>query len=973
MKISLARLALIAFVVSILAGCGGGGGDGAAPAPTSAVSVALAPAPVPPGNAPINVANLTPEQFAALQPQVVFGGAVVNSPPQVSFAIQDPKGNPIIGFGGKSTSATSATGSVYNNLVFAIAKLVPGTAVPGGGTTPSRWVSYMVVSTSKNATTGALTHSAGRPGTENVGTLVDNGNGTYTYTFYRDIKEVQNQLKAISSLTDTDKAALGGDTAMTDLTFDASAVHRLTIQVSGNAPGTSTNTPDGSNSGKTAVLMTNPTDAILDFIPATGKPVTASDPSRVIVATEKCEECHRKLGGIPGDSSAASPALFHNGARNEVKYCVVCHTEQRKYGRTESALDANNAFIKPATGCNASTDNPNPYCTYLVDGRAIGNLPNYIHKTHLGPILAKKNYDFGGVKFNEVHFPQDIRNCTKCHDGSSTSTAKTAQGDNWKNVPSRLACGACHDGINFATGKGVTLADANANPPLTTTTIYPGGSAHGGGAQPDDTLCALCHSPAKIDTYHLPVTPANEGSFLHVANGSGNTNTNSAWIASNTSRLPAGAIKVSYEIKSVSVATVSGKKRPQMVFRLLQNGARKDLNVHDSTNPSPVTGKREIWDNFMGAPSLQFVWAVTQDGITPADFNASASAYLRCLWNGTAQVPDPNECTSGGTLTGPDSNGFYTATLTNAVVADDAVMVTGGIGFSYNVRSTLPLTQTNVEGYPTGASPVAVGATDATATSTQLLPSMPNRTGGLIVIAPNVTMVATGYTGRRPIVEDARCNKCHQELGTFTEDAFHAGQRNDGTTCSWCHTPNRASSGWSADSVYFVHAIHAASKRKEKFNWHAASATDGFFNIHYPGILNQCETCHLPNTYDFSATASASALPNRLYRLTANGTINASVSSAPDSYVPKGVNYGSNFSFNASTGLATQAAGTTLVNSPIAAACSACHDSDLALNHMKSNGGSFYKDRTTALATTEQCTLCHLAGKVADIKVMHAK
>ena len=98
---------------------------------------------------------------------------------------------------------------------------------------------------------------------------------------------------------------------------------------------------------------------------------------------------------------------------------------------------------------------------------------------------------------------------------------------------------------------------------------------------------------------------------------------------------------------------------------------------------------------------------------------------------------------------------------------------------------------------------------------------MPNRIGGLIVIAPNVQKVADGYTGRRPIVEDARCNKCHQELGTFTEDAFHAGQRNDGTTCSWCHRPNRTSSGWSADSTSYIHSIHASAKRSVPFTWHA--------------------------------------------------------------------------------------------------------------------------------------------------------
>ena len=46
------------------------------------------------------------------------------------------------------------------------------------------------------------------------------------------------------------------------------------------------------------------------------------------------------------------------------------------------------------------------------------------------------------------------RMCSKCHDNT-----KAAQADNWKTKPSRLACGACHDGINWATGTGTTLAD----------------------------------------------------------------------------------------------------------------------------------------------------------------------------------------------------------------------------------------------------------------------------------------------------------------------------------------------------------------------------------------------------------------------------------------------------------------------------------------------------------------------------------
>ena len=53
----------------------------------------------------------------------------------------------------------------------------------------------------KNATTGAIAASAPtRPSTDNTGTLVDNKNGTYTYTFYRDITKIKDQ---VAALTDT--------------------------------------------------------------------------------------------------------------------------------------------------------------------------------------------------------------------------------------------------------------------------------------------------------------------------------------------------------------------------------------------------------------------------------------------------------------------------------------------------------------------------------------------------------------------------------------------------------------------------------------------------------------------------------------------------------------------------------------------------------------------------------------------------
>ena len=55
-----------------------------------------------------------------------------------------------------------------------------------------------------------------------------------------------------------------------DLTWEPNLVHRLTIQISGNAPGTGTNTANGVQT-TTGVPMTNPLDIVYDFIPATGK------------------------------------------------------------------------------------------------------------------------------------------------------------------------------------------------------------------------------------------------------------------------------------------------------------------------------------------------------------------------------------------------------------------------------------------------------------------------------------------------------------------------------------------------------------------------------------------------------------------------------------------------------------------------------------------------------------------------------
>ncbi|HXU05781.1 MAG TPA: hypothetical protein VN903_32725, partial [Polyangia bacterium] len=384
-----------------------------------------------------------------------------------------------------------------------------------------------------------------------------------------------------------------------------------------------------------------------------------------------------------------------------------------------------------------------------------------------------------------------------------------------------------------------------------------------------------------------------------------------------------------------------------------------------------------------------------------------------------------------------------------------ATMLTGGIGYTYSLGSgptfannTQPFTEIDLPAY--AYTPNASGYAG---------------TGGLIVPPPDVSAVAAGFTARRAIVDNSKCGACHVTLGVGPD--FHAGQRNDAPTCAFCHRPNLTSSAWAGNGKDFIHAVHGAEKRTVPFNWHAPSPTEGFWDVTYPGVLNKCEMCHLPGTYDFSLAAATSAYPNMLYSTVGQGRYNGNAASNPTGYfslspyvasdnqtdygfgyatsnvtatLPNGLggtqtiggaavacspgapctcsaanpcsvdvsgpvtvnNVAVNFTqkvgattnpCNAATPctcttaqpctgtVATcsltapcQAQGTTLVNSPIVAACSGCHDSATAIDHMQTNGGSFYEARSVAFSKPqkEECLLCHGPGRLASIADRHA-
>jgi OmcA/MtrC family decaheme c-type cytochrome len=919
----LAAAALLAFA---LAGCGGGDDGATGPAGPAGQTGATGPA-GPAGKdltaavkVPSNTVAATDASAAAwkaLAPQVTVTSVTISSPPVVKFTVKDAAGNPIVGLGNKSQT-TSQTVAILPNLGFTLAKLVPeqtGTVLGKVvSTEPSKWVSYLVTrAPSVNQSKGTLANSdfcdsataatvcGGSPTSDREGTLIDNGDGSYQYTFYRDVTKVAAQVASLLPSKDglSKKADLG------DVSYDGTLTHRLGIQIGGAAPGTGSNNPAGSSTGAPAsVSMVNTANVWYDFVPAGGTPTN----TRQITKIDSCSDCH------------AGKVLAH-GSRKDPNYCVTCHTDQLKYRGVEAT----------ASGMALSGS------TNVLGGRAIGNFPNMVHKIHMGEHLVMTGYNFANAKFNEVLYPQPVTNCVKCHDGSATAKVKTANGDNWKNAPSALACGSCHDGIDFATGLGVTLADkaydlAAGNPVGTTR------SGHGARqGLTDNTLCNVCHSAASIPVYHVtvdmtgssgragyPVNTAQDVPTPGYPSGQGP----SIPLASQLN-MPAGVYKIDFEIKSASVAGAAGAKKATVVYRILKDGAPVTLNASGF-----------LIDGVDGSPSVYVAYGVPQDGITaPADWNATKSA----------KVIDIRDKKSGNSQTGPDASGYYTATL-GAVIPDDATMVTAGLGVEYQ-----GFVQLNNAAYPKG----------------------------IRLREPKfATKLATGYTARRAIVSADKCNNCHGQLGV--SPSFHGGARNNGEGCAFCHDPNRSTGhvgaaysfggGWSVQVKNMVHAIHGSEKRAVAFTYEATAANPtGFQEVKYPGVLHKCEQCHVPGSYDFSTAANNAALPNLLWTTDTKGDMSNPTNAPSIGLSPWVTILGSG-----QTDYRTD----NLVSSPLSAACFGCHDSRVAVSHMQLNGGTLVSrastvaiggNRANGFSRIEACTVCHGPGKDYDIKKVHAQ
>lgn len=301
--------------------------------------------------------------------KVTITGASLGSTSTVDFKVTDQNNNAFVGLAYLSTVQVT------------IAKLAPGTDGD-----PPEWRSYANRVQTPNGS-GVGTQPTVIPTTDQGGTLVDHGDGSYTYTLGTNVTAVTTPIV---------------------VPFEPTLTHRVTVAL---------------RTDTTKLARDKANNAIYTWQPSTG--ATSGILTRDIVQTSSCNECHSHLAA-------------HGGTRQDTRLCVTCHQPGK--------VEANSG---------------NPIAFEVM-----------IHKIHRGAGLpsveAGTPYKISSADFSDVEFPQDTRNCTKCHDPAD---AGTPDAHLFFDKPTMASCGSCHDDVNFATGTN-----------------------HPGGVQTDNSQCTICHS-----------------------------------------------------------------------------------------------------------------------------------------------------------------------------------------------------------------------------------------------------------------------------------------------------------------------------------------------------------------------------------------------------------------------------------------------------------------------------------------------
>ena len=692
-----------------------------------------------------------------------------------TFAAEDVEGNPVLV---DLTEPISATDNRLARMRFTIARLRPGLVFPTGGSDPDAWEFY-----------GPRSH-------RDAGQLVDNGGGSYTFTFVDDV--------ALAPA-------------------EAGLTHRVGIEIY--------NLPSG-------LLSVNPT---FDFVPNQGAGPYTFATTRDIVTTDACNECHNPLGYTP---------RFHGSRRVETKHCALCH-------------NPNNA-LAPQSADPGAPSVPIPFV-------------NLVHGIHTGQDLLIFEDGENHGDFTEVHIPQDIRNCNKCHKGPD--------GQNWNTRPSIEACGSCHTEVNFATGEGHA-------PPINL-------------AQPSNSGCAVagCHVPS--------------GTTLAIIDAHATEN-----VTPNNPLLPPGLSKFEYFIDNV---TVDSNGVATVGFRIERDGAPFDLNTW-------VAGEGTTFTN----RSLSFLlaWALPQDGVSaPADYTNTNSPAPPSSSTGNG-AGDAASVSLGGLITDNLVTGTaagYTAVLDGRPPVSD--WTTPGFPTGATMRAVAlqsyfnQIVGTETIGRHTPSVMRPVDPDDARRVVVKSGYTGDPAAGGQPFGCLECHETLELHGGSR-VNNPQVCVFCHNP------NKSSSGRTADPSQPSYSDPENGGDPEDDAFLVYgtdplewpeatnnfknMIHGIHAATDRPFEFVRNRRNGiVYNWSHVTFPGDLRFCEKCHIGKSY-VPSNVPANALWNVERTTTGNPAETMEDIIAARSSVPNL---------------------TDLVDSPIAGACYYCHDDGTAESHILLQGG----------------------------------
>lgn len=358
------------------------------------------------------------QQALAAAAAVPSNDTSVNS--SASFTVLQDAGIPAVAVDGppKVNFTVFSDGAVKQGLTLANMSFAIAKLVPGSNGNPDKWVNYIY--RKETATVGVGPGGAQVPPAVAMQATTD------------PTAAAQLVYNPDGYYTYTFGTDIKDPKKTNGVAFEPARTHRVAIQLSYvNAAG--------------ETVRVNP---YIDFTLDTGSSVLVTDPARTRKMTDvsSCNSCHEKLA-------------LHGGGRVDTQFCVMCHNA--------GTTDANSGNV-------------------LV-------LATMVHKIHAGKLLkAKLDANQGGEDYTiwgfnntkhdyaEVGFPQDLRNCTKCHSGANPNTP---QGDNWKSRSSREACLTCHASKPGSHWFDVHKVLNNNQDPNVAATLMP------------NSACAGCHTP----------------------------------------------------------------------------------------------------------------------------------------------------------------------------------------------------------------------------------------------------------------------------------------------------------------------------------------------------------------------------------------------------------------------------------------------------------------------------------------------